>query len=82
MHNPCEATTTTNGHAAMTERESGAANAVPRSETAASTAHASSGSRPSPASHRTLWVIVLTLPVTIVALAIALELFGLLLRLG
>jgi uncharacterized membrane protein len=29
-----------------------------------------------------LWVIVLTLPITIVALAIALELFGLLLRLG
>jgi uncharacterized membrane protein len=29
-----------------------------------------------------IWVIVLTLPITIVALAIALEIFGFLLRIG
>jgi hypothetical protein len=32
-------------------------------------------------SHRTLWVVVLTLPITIVALAITLGVFGLLVRL-
>ncbi len=37
--------------------------------------------RASEAMRRTVWVIVLTLPVTIVALAIAFEIFGLVLRL-
>jgi hypothetical protein len=53
----------------MTERESEAANTVKPSGRA-------------PGSSWMIWVIVLTLPVTIVALAITLEIFGLLLRLG
>ncbi|MGF6534688.1 hypothetical protein P3T20_005502 [Paraburkholderia sp. GAS206C] len=53
----------------MTERESEAANKVKPSGRA-------------PGSSRIIWVIVLTLPVTIVALAITLEIFGFLLRLG
>ena len=52
----------------MNESESRASNAAPTTRSAR-------------ASHRTLWVVLLTLPVTIVALAIALEVFGLLLRL-
>lgn len=51
----------------MTERESEAAKTVTPSGRAAG-------------SSRMIWVIVLTLPVTIVALAIAFEIFGFLLR--
>jgi hypothetical protein len=57
-----------NGRASMNQTESRASN------TAATT-------RASRASHRTFWVVVLTLPVTIVALAITLGVFGLLVRL-
>lgn len=66
----------------MTERESGTANTVTTGEAKASAARAPSGSTPPSRSYRTLWVIVLTLPVTIVGLAIAFEVFGLLVRLG
>ncbi|MGF6722347.1 hypothetical protein P3T43_001694 [Paraburkholderia sp. GAS41] len=66
----------------MMERESGTANTVATGEAKAGAPRASNGPTPSRQSYRTLWVVVLTLPVTIVALAIALELFGLLLRLG
>ncbi|MGA7782345.1 MAG: hypothetical protein WCA85_32155 [Paraburkholderia sp.] len=52
----------------MNESESRASNTLPTARDART-------------SHRTLWVVLLTLPVTIVALAIALGAFGLLLRL-
>lgn len=43
--------------------------------------HTAPTTRNARASHLTLWVVVLTLPVTIVALTIAVGLFSLLLRL-
>jgi hypothetical protein len=66
----------------MTERESGTASTVTTGEARTTAPRASNGTSPSRGSHRTLWVIVLTLPVTIAGLVIALEVFGLLLRLG
>jgi hypothetical protein len=66
----------------MTERESGTANTTASGEAKTSSPSVSKGPTPSRGSHRTLWVIVLTLPVTIAVLVIALEVFGLLLRLG
>ena len=66
----------------MTERESGTANTMATGEAKTSSPRGSKGPTPSRGSHRTWWVIVLTLPVTIAALVIALEVFGLLLRLG
>jgi hypothetical protein len=75
----------------MTERESEAANTVtkrdalaPSSLPGASRASGgpASASGRATESSRMIWVIVLTLPVTIVALAIALEIFGFLLRIG
>ncbi|WP_144153513.1 hypothetical protein [Paraburkholderia sp. BCC1885] len=59
----------------MTERESAIAGTVVPDEARAHPDRASEAMR------RTVWVIVLTLPVTIVALAIAFEIFGLVLRL-
>jgi Mn2+/Fe2+ NRAMP family transporter len=66
----------------MTERESGTASTVTAGEAKGISSRASKEPTPSPRSYRTLWVIVLTLPVTIVGLAIAFEIFGLLLRLS
>lgn len=43
--------------------------------------HTAPTTRGARASHLTLWVLVLTLPVTVVAMVIALSVFGLLLRL-
>ncbi|SDG45566.1 hypothetical protein [Paraburkholderia phenazinium] len=67
----------------MTESEN--SSRIAADETRASSGATASRTPPAqrPAgSSRTLWVVLLTLPVTIAALAIAIELFGLLLRLG
>jgi hypothetical protein len=63
----------------MSERESGTAGTVTSNEAGANT-HATTAKPRT--SGRTIWVIVLTLPVTIALLAIALEVFGFLLRLA
>jgi hypothetical protein len=66
----------------MTAPESGTARPVTTGEAKASSSRASKAPAPSSGSYLTLWVIVLTLPVTIAGLMITLEIFGLLLRLG
>jgi hypothetical protein len=66
----------------MTERESGTVSTVTTGEAKAASGRASKGSTPSRRSYLTLWVIVLTLPVTIAGLVITLGVFGLLVRLG
>jgi hypothetical protein len=63
----------------MSERESGTAGTVTSNEIGA---HPHAGTAKPRTSGRTIWVIVLTLPVTIALLAIALEVFGFLLRLA
>ncbi|HEV3424829.1 MAG TPA: hypothetical protein VG105_13840 [Paraburkholderia sp.] len=57
----------------MNETESGTSKAGPSGD--------AGGARRSSGSFRTLWVIVLVLPATIAALAIALGVFGLVVRL-
>lgn len=67
----------------MTEPEhsSSVAAGETRESSSAAAGRAPAARRPA-GSSRTLWVVLLTLPVTIVCLVIAIELFGLLLRLG
>lgn len=67
----------------MTEPENSSSIAAgeTRASSRAAANRAPAARRPA-GSSRTLWVVLLTLPVTIVCLAIAIELFGLLLRLG
>lgn len=69
----------------MTEPEN--SSSIAAGETRASSSSSNAANRAPAArrpagSSRTLWVVLLTLPVTIACLAIAIELFGLLLRLA
>ncbi|MEW6341333.1 MAG: hypothetical protein RXR20_19225 [Paraburkholderia sp.] len=66
----------------MTERENSSTLAGESQVSPASTTNHAPATQRRAGSMRTLWVVLLTLPVTIAALAIAIEVFGLLLRLG
>jgi hypothetical protein len=67
----------------MTERENSSTLAAGESQASpGSSANRTPATQRPAGSMRTLWVVLLTLPVTIAALAIAIEVFGLLLRLG